>query len=149
MELIDKGQYSFQLTLDGSILQIFYNFCTSTEIERASLAYYSTGLEDDCPVGWLRFDYDNSSDRGLYHPISHLHISLFPNCRIALNKIPSPRQFIEFVICYFYPEIYKEKGILDDEGNLIDKDRMKNINQKSSNALQRDYLLDFAHIFFP
>ena len=62
----------------------------------------------DPPVSWLRIDYDPlARQRGVIHPDCHLHFSSFPECRFVVRGVPSPRQFLEFVIATVYPDQYK------------------------------------------
>lgn len=60
-------------------------------------------------VGWFRLDYDpDAKTLDVTHALCHLHLSGFPEARVIVSGIPTPRQFVEFVFCSFYPSIYRE-----------------------------------------
>jgi len=84
---------------------------------------------DNSLVPWLRIDYAPNEQMGPLHHSCHMHIGLFYHARIALSCVPTPRQFIEFVISLCYPDEYKEKR-LDPSKNFepLDLDSMKNYN---------------------
>jgi len=70
----------------------------------------------DPVVGWIRIDYDPSAKQiGITHPLCHMHLSGFPESRLVVRGLPSPRQFIEFVFCSFYPNIYSKHRLNRDE----------------------------------
>lgn len=72
------------------------------------------GREDDIArsgpeVGWFRLDYDpDAKALDVTHALCHLHLSGFPRARVIVSGIPTPRQFVEFVFCSFYPSIYRK-----------------------------------------
>ena len=51
----------------------------------------------------LRFDYDNREEtvRNVEHPMSHLTIGQYQNCRIPVVRPLTPSQFITFVVRNF------------------------------------------------
>lgn len=60
-------------------------------------------------VGWFRFDFDPGAETlDVTHSLCHIHFSGFPNARLIVSGVPSPRQFVEFVFCSFYPDVYRE-----------------------------------------
>jgi hypothetical protein len=121
--LISSRQYSFQIGEDDSIIRIIYSFMSNEEVYHAELSYYSSGLENPNDldyIGWVRLDFDPGSARGVAHTDCHLHLSMFPDSRIPVSKLPTPRQFVEFVISTFYPKIFEEKrlsaqGVYNDD----------------------------------
>lgn len=127
VDMIDKGQYTFQINSDESILQLYYVFNQNDELTAANLAYYSFGQDSNIPVGWLRIDFDPSSYRGALHPKCHMHVSLFPNMRFALDGVPSPKQFVDFVALNCYPEIYQYQHA-NQNGEFLDINRMRSVN---------------------
>lgn len=127
IDLIDKGQYSFQINVDESIVQLHYVYDREGNLSAANLAYYSLNLDSDAPVGWLRIDYDPSSFRRALHPLCHMHISLFPNMRFPVDGVPSPKQFIDFIALVCYPDVYQSMHIGED-GNFSDINRMLSAN---------------------
>lgn len=148
ISLIDEGQYSFQIIADGSIIQIYYSYDSKDNLIGANLAYLSMNDNSDLPVGWVRIDYDPLSARGLSHPKCHIHWSLFPNSRIAVNGIPSPRQFIEFILCSFYPEIYEERHF-NETGNYVDESRIRTLNSLCFPMSEEIYYKHMSHFVIP
>ncbi len=62
--------------------------------------------EPEIPVRWVRFDYVATGRGRLLHTDSHLHVSGLPRTRFAVAGVPTPKQFIEFVVSHFYPAFY-------------------------------------------
>jgi hypothetical protein len=148
IELIDEGQYSFQFITDGGIIQLYYSYDSKENLIGSNLAYISLNEDPNLPVGWLRIDYDPQNARGLAHPKCHMHWSLFPNSRMAIYGIPSPRQFIEFVICSFYPSIYQEKH-LNEDGNYHDESRIRAVNSDCFSFTEESHFKYMSHFFIP
>jgi hypothetical protein len=82
----------------------------------------------DGPVNWIRIDYDPSEIRGILHHSCHMHISFFTHSRIVVSGIPSPRQFTEFVLATFYPDIYRQHR-LDHEDRFVNQDMINSFNE--------------------
>ena len=144
-----KKQYSFQIIDDGSILQLFYSYRNDDEIlVKASLAFYHVGIlettfdkegnsllvvdsnienYDDPLIPWLRIDYSPETKHGPLHHSCHMHFGLFQHARIPISGVPSPRQFIEFIIAMCYPYHYESKR-LDKEGEPLNLTSLRNIN---------------------
>lgn len=89
------------------------------------------------PVGWIRIDFDPfAKERGIVHHDCHMHISNFPNTRFIVSGIPTPRQFIEFVISSVYPDVYKTHCLtleVDEENDrriwkYADETRIRKVN---------------------
>lgn len=137
--LFENKQYSFVLS-DFSILQLYYKFKEDNEtLLFARLAFYRLlgGTIDESPdlqdqedelgeeigplksdeeglIEWIRFDFDPSESRTLVHPECHAHVSGLTSARVPVVGVPSPRQFIEFIISVFYPDKYlKERAESD------------------------------------
>lgn len=106
VEIADAGQYSFQLVTDGALLQLEYRFGEDSSLKFASLGYISGGERDYPALGWLRIDYDPENERGSPHSACHMHIGLLPSSRLLVSGVPTPKQFIEFVVALCYPDIY-------------------------------------------
>jgi hypothetical protein len=49
-QLVDEGQYSFQVVIDGSIFQIHYSFDRNGNLATANLAFYYSGVKDDYDI---------------------------------------------------------------------------------------------------
>lgn len=58
----------------------------------------------------LRFDYDNREDvvKDVEHPMSHLTIGQYQNCRIPVVRSLTPSQFITFIVRNFYHTAYNK-----------------------------------------
>lgn len=129
--------------IDGALIQMQYRF-KHDSIESHRLAFFPSPnlytfqnapeiyMEDDIYSDILdarivnvplRFDFDDSEDQNgnkvakpVIHPISHLTIGQYKNCRIPVSSAITPYQFIEFIIRNFYNtafEKYSDKLIRD------------------------------------
>lgn len=159
VKLVEEKQYSFQISLDGSIVQIYYLYDSKgNDIRSANLAFYSSriyspkilpvseiisnddaleepedenfnlGMPEDGPVHWIRIDYAPDEARGVLHHGCHMHLSTFPESRFIVDRLPTPKQFIEFVIAYYYPEEYKKHRNLNERGMYVDEAKVKSVN---------------------
>jgi hypothetical protein len=140
--LVETRQFSFQSAYDGSVFQLLYEFEDSGELRLARLAFYNVNLpltEEELEVGgpvpdfsdvfipWLRFDYSREHAAGVLHRESHMHLSGFPNARLAVAGVPSPRQFVEFVLATCFPEYYADHR-LDQSGSYRDRNTLQEVN---------------------
>lgn len=117
----------------------FYNAYQESIDEEAQLAEYGVVPTDthevddlgdtvsrsisDPPVGWMRIDYDpNPTERGIIHHDCHLHISAMPDARFVVSGVPSPRQFVEFVISSAFPEKYKKHRLVSVVSDVGDSE---------------------------
>ncbi len=57
----------------------------------------------------LRFDFDSREHvtEPILHPISHLTIGQYENCRIPVSAALTPLQFIKFILMNFYNNAYE------------------------------------------
>ena len=124
LDMANKGQYTFQIAEDGSLIQLYYRFSRKTnQVDSARLAFYKAYSDSDSiynlPAAWMRIDYDpNAKERGIIHHGCHMHLSNFADTRFIVSGIPSPRQFIEFIIASAYPAKYAEHRLeLDTTSN--------------------------------
>lgn len=120
-ELLANRAYSAKL-VDGSIIQMAYRFVSGV-IEQHRLAFFPVpdlsrlrndpGLDHEADMYAdllarnvvtvpLRFDYDVASGRELEHPLSHLTLGQYTNCRIPVVAPLTPSVFIEFIARNFY-----------------------------------------------
>jgi hypothetical protein len=122
-ELSRRRQFTFRVSADDSVVQMSYRF-NHGNVTEARLAYYEVGLpeyEDDTanvrpsadvdwnlPARWIRFDYRKTGLNQVLHMDSHLHVSGLPGTRFAVAGLLTPKQFIEFIIAHFYPDIYEK-----------------------------------------
>jgi hypothetical protein len=152
LELIKNGDYSFQCDIDDGIFRLYYKFdARGRHLNAASVAFYrayppdfsiEAYLEDsedqsvsspipDGPVGWIRFDYSNCRDTNhhILHHFCHLHLSGFPAARLSVDGVPTPAQFVEFIMASFYPNYYAERRFL--RKNVPDSQNIRAINSPS------------------
>ena len=151
-QYLKNNNYSFQL-FDGSLLQLYYQCSKSgDELEKAALSYYQYTndedgfeyIEDDLEGeeffaeniltsdiisynAWLRIDYSPQTTRGVIHSAAHLHTNMSTELRIPLKGFPTPKQFIEAVVAWFYPSEYSRQR-LTKEGNYTNPEKINSIN---------------------
>lgn len=202
IDLFNEGQYTFQVTIDGSLIQIYYQFDSrGNELQSARLAFYSavadeqflnkdentleffptfqsniedeandleayesetfseeyreetvgtTGLTNfkDSPISWLRIDYAPDKAKGVLHHACHMHLSSFPLARLVVAGVPTPRQFIEFIMAFCYPSIY-EKHRLDSHGQYANADHILTINSNCVPLGDHNVFRQMAHFRIP
>jgi hypothetical protein len=143
IRLFDNNIYSFQVIEDGSLFQLYYLFDSrGRNLQRASLTFYCTAPTDvfvqneelgsssntddleivdevslggytNFPVSWMRIDYAPRQARGVLHHECHMHLSGFPNTRLVVAGLPTPYQFVEFVMAACYPIQYEQHRLND------------------------------------
>ena len=114
VRMAEERQYTFQIVEDGSLIQIHYFYNRKgDQILSANLAFYSAILNGtettnngDEPVSWLRIDYAPEAARGVLHHDCHMHLSSFPDSRFVVAGLLTPKQFIELIMAFCYPESY-------------------------------------------
>lgn len=117
--IVELQQYSFQLIEDGSVFRIYYKFDSrGRSLVEMTLSFLSAprgdvycepsigGLAVEGTSHWIRIDYSASeaSHKVPNHNACHLHLSSLPNARLALSRVPSPRQFVSWVMSMHYPD---------------------------------------------
>jgi len=163
--LASNRQYSFQL-LDGSIVQMLYDFSApGTQLKSAMLAYYESRVEEETdeetegevlPLDddlntlspkWLRVDFSEREDGNCIHAHCHLHLSGFPDTRISCAGVPGPRQFLESLLAWLYPDHYRSVvlGKEDDELKL----RFVDVNRVCHHVTPRDQFNSLLHLTLP
>jgi len=131
-ELCIKRTFNIKM-IDGALIQMQYRF-RKDKIESHRLAFfpapdleifqnepdlyledeiYSDILDKRVVSVPLRFDFDDGKDsygkkisRPIIHPVSHLTIGQYKNCRIPVSSALTPYQFLKFVIMNFYNTAY-------------------------------------------
>lgn len=114
--------------VDGGLLSFQYSFCARGMLIRHRLCYFPSPelpsvdeapylYEDDELYGDviekkivrfpIRFDYDPASHKDVDHPMSHLTLGQYQNCRIPLSSPVSPNAFLMFILRNFYFRAYK------------------------------------------
>jgi hypothetical protein len=164
-DLASSKQYSFQLS-DGSIVQMLYDFSTrGAELKSAMLAYYENHKQeepdeetegevlplDESPVAlkpkWLRMDFEVKHDSNSIHAHCHLHLSGFPDTRISCAGVPGPRQFLESLLAWLYPNHYRET-VLSQEHEAL-KTRHVDINRICLPLTPREHFNSLLHLALP
>jgi len=132
--LAERRQYSFQLLTDGSLFQLYYRYDKdATTLTNAMLAYYEGSSEEDGDEAatnvvsesdehklprWLRIDFSNSDPKCSLHNDCHLHIGGLRKARVPLDGVPNPKQFVDLVMAWCYPELYAEHCLTGDSKSL-------------------------------
>lgn len=137
-EVMKRKAYNIKM-IDGALLTLSYRF-NSGKIIAHRLSYFPAPdliafqsetelyIEDEVYADILdkrivtvplRFDFDNnpSTYSPGEHPISHLTLGQYENCRIPVSSALTPYHFIAFVIANFYHtassrcniHVYKDK----------------------------------------
>lgn len=110
------------LMLDGALIQMFYTF-NNGKISAHRLAFFSSPtlelfqnepelyemdeiyadviMKNIIPFP-IRFDFDAETYKDIIHPMSHLTLGQYKNCRIPVSSALTPFQFIEFILRNFY-----------------------------------------------
>lgn len=125
-ELKRKRDYNVAL-VDGALLQLQYTFENDIVIKHR-LAFFPSPdlteyqndpeiyeldqmfaeiLERNIVTTPLRFDFDRDSFNEEDHPMAHLTIGQYKNCRVPMESAVSPFRFFEFVLGSFYNTAYR------------------------------------------
>lgn len=122
-EALKQKIYNVKM-IDGALLTLLYRF-TNDKITAHRLSYfpapdliafqsepdlytedelYADILDQRIVTVPLRFDFDNDvkTYRPVEHPISHLTLGQYENCRIPVSSALTPYQFIAFIMASFY-----------------------------------------------
>lgn len=125
---LDKEKYYNIKTIDGALILMQYRFENNDIINHRLSFLPSPKLElfDNFPEIYeqdeiyadilaknivsvpLRFDFDKKSSKKIIHPVSHLTIGQYKNCRIPVFSALYPYQFISFIVCNFYNAFYNK-----------------------------------------
>lgn len=123
------NQRSFNLKLiDGGLIQMMYQF-NKTELMAHRLAFfpspdlleyqnnseiyemdelYGDIIARNVVTSPVRFDFDRLNFVDYDHPMSHLTIGQYKNCRIPVSGAVSPFLFINFILRSFYNTPYQK-----------------------------------------
>lgn len=163
--LSDRRQFSFRVSSDGSLIQMGYRFRRTGELVDARLGFYKFPSREDFgelavepvsgdgeldSVSWLRMDFSSNLQARVGHTPCHLHVSGLPAVRFAVYGVPSPAQFVEFVISHFYTADYKSARLSKD-GAFESYQRINSINTKATKTglEPRELLHCLPHFFIP
>lgn len=176
ISLVEDGQYTFQIQDDGpnngSIIQIYYSYDKrGHELQSARLAYYSSETDDqlinlrdesevdlgyeapssglkDGPVSWLRIEYEPIASHGVLHHDCHMHLSAFPDSRFVVAGVPNPRQFIEFIMAFCFPKLYRTHR-LNEQGLYINLANITSVNSTCFPIEESIVFNQIAHFRIP
>lgn len=132
-ELMENRIFNIKM-IDGALIQMQYKFKDNI-IEKHRLAFFPSPnlpiyqnysnmfcgddryidvLDKRVVTVPLRFDFDDSENEygekvaiPVEHPISHLTIVQYKNCRIPITSALTPYQFMEFIVRNFYNTEYE------------------------------------------
>lgn len=166
-DLTERRQFSFRVADDGSLIQLGYHFDRDGILIGARLAFYKYPAptrdeneeiivqpsEEGDPselVSWIRLDFTSDLQPKVGHMPCHLHLSGFPTIRFSVFGVPSPAQFVEFIVSHFYPVEYVSVR-LSPEGRFENYQRINAINSGATRTglEPRQMLLCLPHIFIP
>lgn len=130
IKLPDGGLLIFQYTFDGEGKLKKHRLCyfpsfVLPAVDEAPYLYESDELYGDVILKKLvrfpiRFDYDPDAHIEVEHPISHLTLGQYENCRIPVNGAVSPNAFVMFLLRNFYSRSYrKNKNRLEKKPHHI------------------------------
>lgn len=113
--------------IDGGLLHVLYRFADGDlthhrlaffpspdllEFQNNAEVYeldemYCDVIERNVVTTPLRFDFDRPAFVELDHPMSHLTIGQYRNCRIPVTGPLSPYMFVNFILRAFYNTMYR------------------------------------------
>ncbi|MFD1790907.1 DUF2290 domain-containing protein [Ochrobactrum teleogrylli] len=123
---LEGEQYNIAM-VDGALIQMQYRFVDGV-IHKHRLAFFPSPTLDEFQnnpdiydedeiygdvikrsifPAPLRFDFDRSAAKNVTHPMSHLTIGQYGNCRIPVLSPLSPFLFTDFILQSFYNCGYK------------------------------------------
>ena len=128
-ELKINRDYNMSLA-DGALVQLQYLFVRD-EVSKHRLAFYPSPdlsayqndpdlyendviyaeiLQRGVVTTPLRFDFDRSAFEEEVHPMCHLTIGQYRNCRVPVASALSPHRFFEFILNAFYNTASRDFG---------------------------------------
>lgn len=100
------------------------------------------------PIAWLRIDYSPDDSSGCVHSPCHMHLSMCPSIRLPIRTVPTPEQFLEAIVAWFYPDSYKADR-LDENGSYKDHDKIIELNRQSLKVSIDAQSLQILHLAVP
>jgi hypothetical protein len=123
-----RNERDYNLALaDGALIQLHYSFA-GDEVISHRLAFFPspdlTEYQNDPEIYEsdviyaevlarhvvttpLRFDFDRQTFQENVHPMAHLTIGQYQNCRIPMNCALTPFRFFEFILSSFYNTAFR------------------------------------------
>ncbi|HLL46061.1 MAG TPA: DUF2290 domain-containing protein [Longimicrobiaceae bacterium] len=172
LKLAEDRQYTFQMSTDGAVFQIYYQVSDDGKsLKEAKLAYYGVhsvdvdsdpeeealysevfgivdvlGYDDAHAVASLRLDYSPAEARGLAHTACHLHLGGFADSRLIVRGVPNPKQFIEFIMHLRYPDEFKEHRLDKDTYRYSDTNALSRINEPIMECEDEGFWGEMTHL---
>lgn len=126
-EMLRKRAFNMKM-IDGALLLLEYSFDNDgiyhhrlSFFPSPDLLEYQTNeevyMEDDIYMDILekqvvtvpiRFDFDKVNAVAVEHPVSHMTIGQYSNCRIPVTSAVSPANFVDFIVRNFYHTAYNK-----------------------------------------
>lgn len=127
--LLENKAYSIKM-VDGALIQLMYSF-KNEEIIKHRLAFfpcpfleeyqnnpeiydsdtiYAEIISRNIVPFPIRFDFDSNETviRSISHPVSHVTLGQYKNCRIPASSAVSPSNFLTFILRNFYNTAFNE-----------------------------------------
>ena len=126
-EIKENRDYNISLP-DGGLIQLQYVF-QDDEVEKHRLAFfpspdlseyqndpeiyemdlvYADIIDTKVVTTPFRFDFDREAFIEGDHPMSHVTIGMYKNCRIPMRSALSPFKFFEFILSSFYNTAFRK-----------------------------------------
>lgn len=126
-----KRDQNFNISMaDGALIQLQYIFENNSVVQHRLaffpspdlLAFqndpelyqddmvYAEVMEKNVVASPVRFDFDKDAFLEIDHPMSHMTIGQYKNCRIPVRSAIGPFRFFEFILRSFYNTAFKEIG---------------------------------------
>lgn len=128
-ELMHSKAYNIKM-LDGALIQIMYRFLENKVVAHRLAFFPSPDLEEfqNAPdiyeldeiyaevvnkgvvVFPFRFDFDARDEvvKDVDHPMSHLTLGQYSNCRIPVTSPLTPNEFVGFILRNFYHTAHRK-----------------------------------------
>lgn len=128
-DILNKEKnYNVKL-IDGALIQMMYTFDDKDNLLKSRLAFFPSPYLEEyqsnsevyeldeiyadviykniSPVP-IRFDYDPDNHTIIEHPMSHLTLGQYKNCRIPVTTPLSPNIFMDFLLRNFYNTAFRK-----------------------------------------
>lgn len=148
--LYDERNYICCLQ-DGSFFQVAYYFKNINKrrsvVSKAVLSFYPNpeGYEDDLFLNKfknyirLEFSIEDSDHTPIKHPRGHIHIGLYNDFRIGIDRVPKFSEFINLVLYLNYQQIWS--SLFNPDISKLIKD-IKHLNNNKKIYTEQECLLE-------
>jgi len=117
VKLVDGGLLLFQYLFDKNQILKKHRLCffpnpNLPTLEEAPGLYENDELYGDITSQRnvrfpIRFDFDPSASIDVEHPVSHLSLGQYENCRVPVEGPVGPNAFVVFIVRNFYTRAYR------------------------------------------